>query len=50
MPEEACHIGDEVETDIQGAKGVGMDAILVDRKGLQNDNDCLKVRSFMELV
>ena len=50
LPEEACHIGDEVETDIQGAKGVGMDAILVDRKGLQNHNDCLKVRSFMELV
>ncbi|MFQ5481247.1 MAG: HAD-IA family hydrolase [Nitrospinaceae bacterium] len=32
-PEAACHIGDEVDTDVNGARAAGLDAVLVDRKG-----------------
>lgn len=30
-PQEAVHVGDSVEDDIQGALGIGMQAILIDR-------------------
>ena len=33
-PEEALHVGDSLEDDIHGARGVGMGAILVDRRGV----------------
>ena len=33
LPEEAVHIGDNPKTDVQGAKGVGMKAILFNRSG-----------------
>jgi len=32
-PTEAVYIGNDPETDIGGAKGTGMQAILLDRKG-----------------
>jgi len=48
--EEACHIGDEPKTDIQGAKNAGLDAILVDREGRHLEPQLKKVCSFMELV
>ena len=31
--EKACHIGDEPATDIAGARRMGIDAVLIDRKG-----------------
>ena len=37
LPIEAVYIGNDPETDIGGAKGVGMQAILLDRKG-ENTN------------
>ncbi len=49
-PEQACHVGDEPETDILGARNVGIDAILVDRKGRYGNDVKPKVRSFLELV
>lgn len=50
QPHEACHIGDGVHADYQGAKNAGLNAILIDR-----DNDCEeqihpKIKSFLELV
>ena len=32
-PEDAVYIGNDPEADIGGAKGIGMQAILLDRKG-----------------
>ena len=49
-PHEACHIGDEVKTDIDGARNIGIHAILLDRENRFDDSITPKVRSFMELV
>jgi len=49
-PHEACHIGDEVKTDIEGARNIGIHAILLDRENRFGDSIKPKVRSFMELV
>lgn len=48
--DEACHIGDEPRADIQGAKNVGIDAILIDRIGKYKDENISIVRSFMDLI
>lgn len=48
--QEACHIGDEPNTDIKGAQNAGLDAILVDRQGRHKENQVPTVRSFLELV
>ncbi len=50
LPNEALHIGDEPATDITGAKALGIDAILIDRKNRYPDCDAKVIRSFMELV
>jgi len=47
---EACHIGDEPDTDIIGARQAGVDAILIDRTGRHEDFASPKVNSFFELV
>jgi len=47
---EACHIGDEPETDIKGARQAGVDAILIDRTGRHGDFVSPKINSFFELV
>jgi HAD superfamily hydrolase (TIGR01662 family) len=36
-PEEALMVGDTVEDDIEGARAIGMQAVLVDRLGLRPD-------------
>ena len=48
--DEACHIGDEPLTDIEGARKAGVDAILIDRKGRFESFTDPKIRSFFELV
>jgi putative hydrolase of the HAD superfamily len=48
--EQACHIGDEPATDIEGAHNAGMHAILIDRKDHHNGATATKVGSFHELV
>ncbi len=48
--EQACHIGDEPEADLMGARRVGIDAILVDRRGRYGDEFKPKVGSFLELI
>lgn len=47
---EACHIGDNLQSDFLGAQNLGMDAILVDRRGNYGGDVSPKVRSFLELV
>ena len=49
-PHEACHIGDEVKTDFDGARNAGIHAILVDRDNRFDEFIQPKVRSFLELV
>jgi len=33
-PEETLHVGDSIDDDIEGAKAAGLDALLVDRRGV----------------
>ena len=49
-PHEACHIGDEIKTDIDGARNIGIHAILLDRENRHDDSFKPKIRSFMELI
>ncbi|MZG54273.1 MAG: HAD-IA family hydrolase [Nitrospinae bacterium] len=49
-PHEACHIGDEIKTDVEGARNSGIHAILLDRDNRFDDSVQPKVRSLMELV
>ena len=49
-PHEACHIGDEVKTDFDGARNAGIHAILLDRNNQFDESIQPKVRSFFELV
>jgi putative hydrolase of the HAD superfamily len=49
-PEQACHIGDEPATDIAGANKVGINSILIDRKGNHNNTESItRVKSFHDL-
>jgi len=48
LPHEACHIGDEIKTDVVGAEGVGIHPILLDRGSRFEKKN--KITSFMELV
>ena len=50
QPHEACHIGDEIKTDVEGARNLGIHAILLDRDNRFDDLVQPKVGSFMELV
>ena len=49
-PHEACHIGDEIRTDVEGAKSVGVHPILLDRDNRFEDAEANKIASFLELV
>ncbi len=48
--EDACHIGDEIRTDVQGARDAGIDSILIDRKDKFEEGYDRKVKSFLELA
>jgi putative hydrolase of the HAD superfamily len=39
LPEEAVYVGDALDTDVKGAKSIGMQAILIDREQKQNNTD-----------
>ena len=47
---EACHIGDDLHADVQGANNAGIDAILMDRKGKYEKGSVTIVSSFLELL
>jgi len=48
--DQACHIGDEVHTDFEGARNAGLHSILIDRKGRHGDDIQPRIQSFRELV
>ncbi len=49
-PAEAVHVGDQYGSDVQGARGVGMHGVLIDRGGHRGDvTDCPKIASLAEL-
>ena len=49
-PEHTVHVGDQYSTDILGARGVGIKALLIDRDGNQQDvNDCPRMRTLWEV-
>lgn len=47
-PEEVVFVGDHYWADIQGARAVGMQAVMIDRKGRSAQADCLIVRDLVE--
>ena len=50
LPEETVHVGDQYGSDVVGAWGVGMHAVLIDRGGWQTDvTDCAKIAGLDEL-
>ncbi|MBI2855664.1 MAG: HAD-IA family hydrolase [Chloroflexi bacterium] len=50
-PHEAIHVGDQYGSDVKGALGVGIHAVLLDRDGLNvHVQDCPRIRSLSELT
>ncbi len=48
---EALHVGDSYLSDVQGARGVGINAVLVDREGVaEAPPDCPRVSGLMQVV
>jgi putative hydrolase of the HAD superfamily len=48
---EAIHVGDQYHSDVVGAKGVGINPLLLDRDGFwEGVNDCPRIRSLGEIV
>lgn len=48
---EAIHIGDQYKIDVVGARGVGINAILIDRYNLHPEVfDCPRIRNLTELA
>ena len=39
-PEKALHVGDSYDADVLGARGIGMDALWLDRAGAGGHGDC----------
>ncbi|MSP79165.1 MAG: HAD family hydrolase [Dehalococcoidia bacterium] len=49
-PKEAMHVGDQVASDVQGALGVGMHPILIDRYGTTLEQvNCLRISDMVGL-
>lgn len=48
-PYQIAHVGDSVEDDVAGAKGVGMFPILVDRSALMEDAGCATIHTLTEV-
>lgn len=49
--EEALHIGDQYQSDVVGAQGVGIKALLLDRKDLfREEVGCPRLRTLPEIV
>ncbi|TAK33648.1 MAG: HAD family hydrolase [Chloroflexota bacterium] len=51
LPEEALHVGDQYYADVTGARGVGIQPVLIDRLGAYLDlNDCIRVQRLDEIT
>jgi HAD superfamily hydrolase (TIGR01509 family) len=44
-PHECLHVGDSYEMDVVGARGVGIEPVLVDRKMRRSGTDCVIIRN-----
>jgi HAD superfamily hydrolase (TIGR01549 family) len=49
-PARAVHVGDQPKSDVVGARGVGMGAVLIDRYGRHNGTDIPTVEALTELA
>ena len=47
--EEACHVGDSLEADVEGARAAGVRAVLLDRDGAEPRAGVPTIRSLAEL-
>jgi putative hydrolase of the HAD superfamily len=48
---EAVHVGDQYKMDVVGARGVGINPILIDRYNLYPEvSDCPRIRNLSELA
>jgi len=48
---EAIHVGDQYKIDVVGARGVGINPILIDRYDLYPElSDCPRIRNLTELA
>lgn len=51
LPNEAVHVGDQYHSDVGGARGVGMHAVLLDRGDWHSEiTDCPRIASLADLV
>jgi HAD superfamily hydrolase (TIGR01509 family) len=48
-PTDTVHVGDLYHVDVQGARGAGLDAILLDTADLYVGYDCVRIRDITEL-
>jgi HAD superfamily hydrolase (TIGR01549 family) len=49
-PEQCIHVGNSLEQDIVGARGVGIEPILVDREGKHAEPGCVMVRDLRGIL
>jgi putative hydrolase of the HAD superfamily len=49
-PADALYVGDHPRIDIKGAQAVGMEAVLIDRRGRHEGFDGIRIRSLDELL
>ena len=49
-PNEAIHVGDSYLSDVQGARGVGINPVLLDREGVIIEEDCVKIGGLVEVL
>lgn len=49
QPKEVLHVGDSLQSDIAGAAGAGIRAVLLDRTGEKKETGCPVIRSLREL-
>jgi putative hydrolase of the HAD superfamily len=48
--EEAIHVGDDYEADVQGARAAGILPVLLDRFGRHESADCIRIGSLEDLL
>ena len=49
-PQEAVHVGDQLTSDVEGARGVGINPVLIDRDGIHADvDDCPRIETLTQL-
>ena len=49
LPEQTIYVGDVYLADVLGARGAGIEPILIDRAGRFGFVDCVVVRSLVEI-